>query len=167
MRVKISETEYEYLLTNTDFDHQELSDLYFMRWKVETFYGFLKGSLQLENFSSTKPEGVLKDFYARILTANLCELLVQKAQQEMEESQNKENKKNKYQYQVNRNIAVGIIKDDLMNIIFSKQPIETHIPALIDRIKKHKTAIKPLRSFPRKKKRSDRLKYLITKKRAL
>ena len=38
---------------------------------IETFYGGVKGTVQLENFSSTLVEGILQDFYEKILSSNL------------------------------------------------------------------------------------------------
>jgi IS4 transposase len=71
VRILLNSEEYEYLLTNTDFSIQELNKIYRLRWGVETFYSFLKERMQLENFSSRTVEGLLQDFYANLLTANI------------------------------------------------------------------------------------------------
>jgi Transposase DDE domain. len=87
VRVLLKSGEYKYLLTNTDLSIEQLSELYQLRWGVETLYSFLKEKMQLENFSSKTTEGVLQDCYASLLTANLSQILIQEAQEELDQEQ--------------------------------------------------------------------------------
>jgi hypothetical protein len=164
VRVLLPGAEYEYLLTNTDFNYKQLSALYFMRWKVETFYSFLKEHMQLENFSSKTVEGVLQDFHACLLTANISSLLIQEAQQELE--QEGQDQDNKYHYQINKNVAVGILRDKIPELLLSPNKHEDILEELKMRIKRHKVPIVPNRSFTRHKLKRSRRKFHFSKKRA-
>jgi Transposase DDE domain len=80
VRIKLTDSTYEYLLTNTDFTDAELKDLYQLRWRVEGFYFILKDHMQLENFTSKTTEGIKQDFFAKIFTFNIAQLFVEEAQ---------------------------------------------------------------------------------------
>lgn len=54
--------------------------LYAERWGVETFYGLLKGRLELENFSGHSVEAVQQDFFSSVLLGNLESVLSAPAQ---------------------------------------------------------------------------------------
>lgn len=168
VRVLLPDGTYEYLLSNTQFDIATLSKLYQLRWGVETFYGFLKEKMQLENFSSKNKEGVLQDFHATVLTANLSQLLIQEAQQELDEEKEQEDQKskgNKYTYQINQNVALGILRNQIPLLFAKPQHLFQKLDRLRKKIKKHKVAIVPERSFPRKKLKRTRRKFHFAKKR--
>lgn len=164
VRILLASGEYEYLLTNTDFSRKQLSELYFMRWKVETFYSFLKENMQLENFSSKTTEGILQDFHACLLTANISSLLIQEAQHELE--QEGQNQHNKYNYQINKNVAIGILKDKIPELLLSSNKHENMLTELKIRIKRHKVPIMPNRSFTRHNLKRSNRKFHFSKKRA-
>ena len=66
--------EIEILATNLDIriiPNEKLSELYFMRWGVETKYDLIKTKLQMENFTGKSVLAVLQDFYATIFLSNL------------------------------------------------------------------------------------------------
>lgn len=158
--------EYEYLLTNTDFDIAALYRLYGLRWGVETFYGGIKGTMELENFSSALVEGVLQDFHGKILTCNLMELFIQEAQKKVD-VENKE-KNNKYQYIINKNVARGLLRDKVARLVFNDEITTEEIDVLIGLVKKHKVAVIPNRNPKRnKEKRRGRRKFFIHQRKAL
>lgn len=164
VQILLSSGEYEYLLTNTTFDREELSILYFKRWGVETFYGFIKGNMQLENFSAKTKEGILQDFFACMLTANLASLLIADAQEELDEQQAQ--KSNKYSYKINKNLAVGIFRNNLIALLLKPQHFQQRLASLKKRIKRYKVPIIPERSFVRNKQKRTRRKFHLCKKRA-
>ena len=47
------------------------------RWGIETFFGVLKGRLNLENFSGKTAESVKQDFYSTIFISNLETILTE------------------------------------------------------------------------------------------
>lgn len=165
VQITLDSGEQEYLLTNTDFPIDELKHIYNLRWGVETNYSFLKENLQLENFSSLLYEGVLQDFHATILVANLANLIIEQAQKELDEQNNR--KATKYQYQINKNVAVGILKKQIPKLILHTTIDWKKLNVLIRRIKQCKIQIKPNRSFPRNKNVRSRRKFHLAKKRAI
>ncbi|WP_417941244.1 IS4 family transposase [Flavobacterium sp. RS13.1] len=163
VRILLSSNQYEYLLTNTDFDINELSDLYFKRWGIETFYEFLKNKLQLENFSSKTKEGIFQDFFVSILIANISSLLVNDAQKQLDQEVSE---KRKYSQKVNKNIAIGIVRNNIAKLLMSDTgKTETIIARLITKIKRHTIDLKPDRSFVRRKLKRSKRKYHIAQKR--
>lgn len=169
VRILLPSQEYEYLLTNTTFSLGVLSELYQLRWGVETYYGFLKGNLQLENFSAKTIQGVLQDFHACILTGNLTQLVIKEADLELleegKEEEVGEDKKRKYNYQVNQNVALGILRNRIPDLIFHPEKLAENLVRLKTKIKKHKVAIIPNRAFERRKQRRNKRKFFFTKKR--
>jgi len=165
VRILLDTGEYEYLLTNTDLSDEELSEVYFLRWGIETFYGSLKGTLQLENFSSRTVQGVPQDFHVSILVANLSNLLIHEAQ-EKHEQESKLKPKTKYQRKVNRNVAIGIFKHHILELL-TRKDASPLLDSLIDKIKKHLVDVKPNRKFPRAKDKKSRRSYSLTTRKAM
>lgn len=160
VKLKLKNGEYEYLLTNTDFDTNELKGLYFKRWGIETFYGYIKSSLQLENFSSKSSNGILLEFHSTIFTANLNQLFIMEVPQENKTI-------NRYHYKVNKNISSGILKHLYQRIIHYKRIPKKLIDAILEVISRSKIPIKPERSFERVKNKRSRKKYHFNKKIAI
>jgi len=165
VRIILPTGQEEYLLTNTDFDLEILSELYRLRWPVETFYGRLKGTMELENFSAKLPVGVRQDFYAKILLHNLSQMLIRPAQQQIDQEQEK--KELKHKYKVNQNIAIGLLRDSLPKMLETGKITKTKLKQLVNKIKGEKTVVRPGRSPQRKDTSTNRQNYHITKRRAL
>ena len=70
IRVILSTGEYEVLVTSLvdefTYPNELFKELYHLRWEIETFYGFLKTRLELENFSGKTVESLYQDFYATV-----------------------------------------------------------------------------------------------------
>lgn len=78
VKVKLNDNSYEYLLTNLPtymFDSNELKNLYYLRWGIETSFRDLKYSIGLSSFHARKPECVLQEIYAELIVYNFCELI--------------------------------------------------------------------------------------------
>jgi hypothetical protein len=164
VRVLLPTQEYEYLLTNTDFTVEELSQLYHLRWGVESYYCVLKEKMQLENFSSKTVEGVKQDFFAKILTSNIASLLINDAQSQIDEEQKDKKVTNKHAYIINQNIALGIIKDEIIKLLINQSISIQHYDDIIDRIKRHKVPVRPNRNFHRHKQKRSKRKFFINKR---
>lgn len=175
VRILLPSGEYEYLLTNTNFTSDQLAELYNLRWGVETQYGFLKEHMQLENFSSRTRQGILQDFHACILTANLAQLVIREAELELleeEEERQKEKaegeepqKVRKYRQQINQNVALGILKNRIPDLLLKPEELPQNLARLKSKIKRHKIAIVPNRNFERKKQKRSKRKFFFSKKR--
>ncbi|MBX0334988.1 hypothetical protein K3G39_17255 [Pontibacter sp. HSC-14F20] len=107
--------------------------------------------------SVSKPlTGVLQDFHAAVLCANISALLVEEAQQELDREQ--EGKGNRHRYQINRAVALGLVKDNLAGLLLGTQPMETAYQRLKLKIKRRREAVKPGRKFKRKRHRGHKVK---------
>ena len=75
VRVVLSTGEIEVLATvlfdTTKYPNSSFQELYNLRWGVETFFGKIKGRLNLENFTGKTVEAIKQDFWATIMLSNL------------------------------------------------------------------------------------------------
>ena len=122
-----------------------------MRWPVEIKYDVVKNKLQLENFNTRTVEGIQQDFYAAMLLSNFAAACAIDVQDEIEEA--RKDKDNKYQYKVNINELIGVLKDRLVLALIQDSPEEqsARMQHILDEIKRYVTPIKPNRSTPRNK----------------
>ena len=115
----LSTGQIEVLATNL-MDKQamgvaDLGDLYKMRWGIETIIDSLKNQLGLMMFSGLKPQAILQDIYATMFVYNLCQLFINEAQL-LVNKQVKESIKAKYKQKVNKNVALGVLKPQIISI---------------------------------------------------
>ncbi len=116
IRVDLPSGEVEVLLTTLlhrrHFHYKIFADLYAKRWGVETAIFVLKSYLQAATFSSYTLPAVEQEIWALFAMYNLQSMLCFVAQREVEHIQ----KNRKYQYQINRNVTIGLIKRYLPSI---------------------------------------------------
>lgn len=112
----------EILITNLfdlkEFPAKVFKALYFKRWGIETNYDMLKNKLQLEAFTGHKVNTIMQDFYASVFIANLQEVLSKPAQAKVEQQTNR----GKHQYKVNKNVAIGLMKDKIVSLFIGQSP---------------------------------------------
>lgn len=153
----------EYILTSLTnkelFSYNDIFTLYTMRWNIEEGYKFYKNIAEIENFSGKSKIAIEQDFYATIFSCNISALLMLEAQDEIEAAIKEKNqirariqekKVQKYQYKINRNILIGTIKNEIMDILIGEKDLNEYCEKLKTRIKKNLIAIYPGRKFPRK-----------------
>jgi hypothetical protein len=144
--------QLETLITN-DYEHttDELKDLYFKRWAEECIYKTLKDRFHLENFSGKTENSVKQDFWATILAATM--LMVMEEEVNIEVRDERKDKDNIYEYQVNRNIFVGIFKDDLIYAFAgdSTRIVQGRLKKVIQKATNYVCPIKPGRTTKRAK----------------
>lgn len=141
------------LITSIKVDklaYSDIVDLYPYRWGEEVSYYFDKCRVEIENFSAKMPEGIRQDWYANTLNTNLAQLIIEDAQLILDEEL--KDKNNKYDYHINRSVALGIIKDEMPKMLFGKEKPITFYNRMIKLIVKHREPVRPNRSFPRKRK---------------
>ncbi|MEO6977980.1 MAG: hypothetical protein ABI113_06350, partial [Mucilaginibacter sp.] len=169
IRVILDDGTIEVLVTNL-FDEQkhpysEFKGLYFMRWGIETRFGSFKNQLQLEAFSGQKVQTVLQDFHATIFLSNLQEIISKPSQKIVKERPSK----SKYSYQINRNVAIGLMKNRVIALFLSNNP-EDIIIQLQNLFAQYVEPVRPNRKIPRVRKlkrRSGKYKALTNYKRAI
>lgn len=135
------------LLKKEEFSYEDIFEIYGMRWDIEENYKFYKAIAKIENFSGKLEITIKQDFYATIFACNMSMLLAQEAQDELDQEQNE--KPLKYVYKINRNVLIGIVKDEIIDVFLSDRDLNEYCESLKIKIKKNLIAIKPNRTFPR------------------
>jgi hypothetical protein len=118
------------LLSEEEYPREIFKELYFKRWGVEIGFDVIKNIFNLENFTGLTQIAINQDFYAIILTNNLCSLILNDV---MEEKVSRYNalKKRKYLYQINRSFAIGCMKNKLV-LLLQKNVREEKIYKMIE-----------------------------------
>lgn len=135
------------LLDEQDYPTQEFLELYHCRWGHESFYGVLKGRLDLENFSGQTAEAVRQDFHAALLLCNLETILVEPANAQLQQ----ESSEDKRPKQVNRAVAFHALKDQIIDLFYSNVPTEEVIEKLQRLFRGSPVSRRPERKPPRRK----------------
>ncbi len=164
IRIELPTGEIELLITSlTDsrkHKHGLFKELYFRRWKIETYYDELKNKLKIEHFSGYSNPSILQDFYAAIFVSNLQSLIVAELAEELDEHTDQ----NKYRYKVNTALSYGFMKDRILTVFLNKGDMSVVINELKDLFRSHLIPIRPQRSNPRHVgKYRNRLKPKVTK----
>ena len=124
IRVKLENEndENEYIITNLtkeEMGNEKFKELYRKRWKIETNYNIIKNVLELGNFTGETKTAIEQDFYATIYLNNISNIAINEAQEEYEK---KEKKETKYRYKINRSVAIGHLKRNLIEIYLCNSP---------------------------------------------
>lgn len=142
--------QLETLITN-DHEHkaEEFMEVYFLRWGEENVYKLLKNRFQMENFTGKTENTLKQDFWATILASTM--LMVLEEDVDVRIRKEREGKGNKHEHQVNRNIFVGIMKDDLIYAMTSHNQLTLirRMHKIVKRAKKYTCPIKPGRTVKR------------------
>ncbi|MGB5158038.1 MAG: IS4 family transposase [Desulfobacterales bacterium] len=64
------------LFKKKDYKRQEIIDLYFRRWEVESYYRDEKITLEIEKFHSKTVNGILQEFYAAMIMSVISRTLM-------------------------------------------------------------------------------------------
>lgn len=156
LKIELDTGELEYLITNLtekEVKYEQMSELYYKRWEIEKSFDVLKNKLQVENIGARTENGIKQEFYASILLYNFMEDIRNQMDKDVEN-----NKGNKYKYKVNMNILVGVLKNNLIQMLYAKDDLEEQIEQLYLQISRNLVPIKPDRKNPRIK-RVSRNKY--------
>ena len=155
VKVTLSSGETEIVITSlleqAQFPTACFGQLYCLRWGVETYYDRLKNQLQIEVFTGHKPVAIYQEFYALIFLSNLQALLIEDCQRPLAE----ENRARKYEHQVNYNVALGLMKHQILLLFLWEDPTKIY-QLLKSKFLRHTEAIRPNRSYPRDKRRNKR-----------
>jgi len=148
--VRLPDGKLEVLLTSLlneqTYPTNEFLDVYHIRWNHETYYGVLKGRLDLENFSGKTVEAVRQDFHAAVLLSNVESLLSEPAA----EALGQESAEHKYLKEINRADAYHALKDQLLDLLYSELPAEKVILKLQQMFTAAPVSVRPGRSVPRR-----------------
>ena len=150
------------LLDSKHYGNEVFKELYFKRWKIETYYDELKNKLKIEEFSGYSNQSTLQDFYSTLFVSNIQTLIENEINEEIEKES--ETKNIKYQYKINTTLSYGFMKDRILELFFTKNDMNDIINELKELFKKHLIPIRPNRKFERKiGKYRTRTKPIVTK----
>jgi hypothetical protein len=137
-------------LTEGEVEEGAFPGLYYKRWPIETKYDQIKQKLELENFSGRLVDNIKQDFYAMTTVSNTLSSALREANRKIGES-GKE-KGLKYKYRANVNHAVGVLKDQLIEILIADDLFARKYLywELVGEIKRQIVPVRPNRKVPRK-----------------
>ncbi|POR24993.1 hypothetical protein BWK58_07350 [Flavobacterium columnare] len=148
------------LLDSKQYGNEIFKELYFQRWKIETYYNELKNKLKVEEFSGYSNQSIMQDFYSTLFVSNIQTLIENELNEEIKEQQ----KNRKYEYKINISLSYGFMKDRILELFFTKDDMNKIISKLKELFKNHIIPIRPNRSFERKiGKYRNRIKPLVAK----
>lgn len=167
LTIYLEDGRAEYLLTTLldgeSFPYHVFQGVYAKRWGSETNYDVWKNILEIENFTGESVLAVRQDFYATVLTNNIQGLIQWELQEEIDADNQSSSRK--YQYQLNKNVSIGLLKDTLVTLIMERGDLQAFYGDLKRQMKRNIVPIRPGRSAPRKRKNHQ--KYTMNKRRAL
>lgn len=108
------------LLDEVAYPTQEFLTVYHWRWNHETFYGVMKGRLDLENFSGQTAEAVRQDFHSTLLLCNMESLLISPAATTVTE----QSAEHQHPKKINHAVAFHALKHQLLKLLYGKTPVE-------------------------------------------
>lgn len=148
VKVKLDNGTTEILMTNLYHEQRYplaiFKELYFKRWAVETNYNIQKNILQLESFSGHKVNTILQDFYASIFIGNLQSIISKQCDKKITDNTSHR----KYRYKINRNVAIGLMKNRVVKLFIIKE-IKELLLELEKLFLRHLEPIRPNRKYQR------------------
>ena len=108
------------LLDETAYPPAAFAEVYHLRWGIETYYGQLKGRLDLENWSGRTEEAVRQDFQAMVFLSNLESVIAPAAQRQL--TQNTAHCR--LPAQINRAVSLHALKSQILGLLLGSRPIE-------------------------------------------
>src|ERR1035437_2026524 len=124
-----------------------VGEIYHYRWRIETYYGLLKGRLDLENFTGRSPEAVRQDVYATIFLSNLESVLTRPTQRQMTHA----SPPRRHACQVNRAVSFHALKLHMLELLLSQEPPQRVILKLEGLFAGTPVTTRSSRKVPRKK----------------
>jgi len=135
------------LLDEKRYPTGDFMALYHRRWNHETFYGVMKGRLDLENFSGRTPEAVRQDFHSTLLLCNLESVLTASTDAALQAA----SADHEYPKQVNRAVSFHALKDQLLPLLYSDLPAEVVLAKLQQWFAGSPVSVRESRKVPRMK----------------
>jgi hypothetical protein len=153
LRVVLNTGEVEVLVTTLldeeEYSHDLLKELYYLRWGIETFYGIIKGRLNLENFSGRSVEAIKQDFYATIFISALESVITEDAQEQLDKKIITNN--NKHPQQINKAVSFNAVKNEVINLLYTQKNPEKILNRLTELFTTNPVCVRKHREVDRKR----------------
>jgi hypothetical protein len=148
--VRLSPGELEVLVTalldEAAYPTAEFGELYHQRWGQETYYGRLKGRLDLEHWTGETATPVQQDFQASVLLANLESLLQTPAQAHLDTRA----ATRQHPAQVNRADSYHALKERVLDLLAGERPAAEVLGQLQRWLIANPVSVRPPRQVPRR-----------------
>jgi hypothetical protein len=149
--VRLSSGELEVLATSlldaAVYPTAAFGPVYWQRWGQETYYGRLKGCLDLEHCSGQTVAAVEQDFQATVLLSNVESVVAGPAQAQLAGRAGDRQQP----AQVNRAVSLHAIKYRLIDLLTSRVPAEKVLAELTGWFQANPVSVRPDRKVPRRK----------------
>jgi hypothetical protein len=149
--VRLATGELEVLATSlwdeAAYPTQSFGPVYWRRWGQETYYGRLKGRLDLEHCSGQTVEAVEQDFQATVLLSNVESVVSGPAQAQLAGR----TAGRQQPAQVNRAVSLHAIKHRLIDLLTSRVPAEQVLAELTQWFQANPVSVRAGRNVPRRK----------------
>ena len=159
--------EIEKLVTNIfdeNFSVEDFAAMYNKRWGIEVSYLMMKERLAIENFTSSKEQLILQDFYAAVATYNMIEIACM--EQEVKRLEDGHDADCKNLKSANRNIVAHEVRAIILSLLLQNNPaiISVKIAKIQKIIYRFFKDVRPNRHYPRTTKFPNK-KFPMNKKR--
>jgi hypothetical protein len=148
--VRLSSGELEVLVTSlldaAAYPAEALSGVYGQRWGQETYYGRLKGRLDLEHCSGQTVEAVEQDFHATVLLSNVESVVIGPAQAQLAAR----TAQREQRAQVNRAVSVHALKYRLIELLSGRVPAAQVLAQLTQWFQANPVSVRPERKGKRR-----------------
>src|SRR6185295_2763126 len=120
--VRLKTGELEVLATNlldeVLYPTECFAELYHWRWGIETYYGLLKGRLDLGNFTGVSAQAIRQDVFSTVFVSNLESLLIAPVNQQLEQR----SQALQHPQQVNHAVSFHAIKSHMIALLAGPEP---------------------------------------------
>lgn len=148
--VRLSSGELEVLATSlldaAAYPTEAFAEVYWEHWGHETYYGRLKGRLDLEHCSGQTVEAVEQDFHATVLLSNVESVVIGPARAHLAEQM----AGRAQPAQVNRAVSVHAIKYRLIELLSHRVPAERVLQELTEWFAANPVSVRPGRKVARR-----------------
>jgi hypothetical protein len=148
--VRLKSGELEVLATSlldpAAYPTEALAAVYWQRWGHETYYGRLKGRLDLEHASGQTVAAVEQDFHATILLSNVESVVIGPAQAQLADR----TAGRRHPAQVNRAVSVHALKYRLIELLSARVPAAQVLAELTAWFQANPVSVRPARQVPRR-----------------
>lgn len=148
--VRLSTGELEVLATSlldaATYPTEVFGEVYWQRWGHETYYGRLKGRLDLEHCSGQTVEAVEQDFHATVLLSNVESVVIGPARVQLAA----QTAGRAQPAQVNRAVSVHAIKYRLIELLSSRVPAQRVLRELTEWFATNPVSVRPGRKMKRR-----------------
>ena len=149
--VRLTTGELEVLATSLlDPQHYptaQFAQVYHWRWGIETFYGRLKGRLELENWSGKTKVAIQQDFQAAVFLSNLERVVGRAAGEELAQA----TAHREQPAQLNRAVGLHTIKNQIIAMLAGRQPVKQVLARLLQLFQANPVSVRTHPKVPRRK----------------